>query len=235
MKNKKLLIVMGIILTISIILIIILKNNNYEFASTDEGDIFKEEYESLNGEVTPYNQTYPKVNISYDNIEYITIDETLEMLTTGTGVIYIGYAECVYCRSAIQVLSDTAKNTDLDKIYYLDISEVWDVREVDYNGNITIKIAAHEKYDDLLNKLGDYYLESYDIADKDGDMIETGEKRVITPAVLFVVNGKIVSSNLGTLFSQEDPYTALDKDQVAGLSEIYNYGIQDVINGMKDQ
>ena len=36
-----------------------------------------------------------------------------------TGVIYIGYPECIYCRVAVQVLLDTAKGTKLDNIYYL--------------------------------------------------------------------------------------------------------------------
>ncbi len=54
------------------------------------------------------------------------------------------------------------------------------------------------------------------------------------PTVLFIVNGEVASSNVGTLFSQEDPYVELDKDQVFGLSEIYSYGIRDVISGLND-
>ena len=48
-----------------------------------------------------------------------------------------------------------------------------------------------------------------------------------------MVNGNVVSYNKGTLFSQEDPYVELDDYQVEGLSEIYRYGINDVLDSMR--
>ena len=49
-----------------------------------------------------------------------------------------------------------------------------------------------------------------------------------------MADGQIVSYNKGTLFSQEDPYTELDASQIQGLSEIYRYGIRDVLEAMKN-
>jgi len=57
----------------------------------------------------------------------------------------------------------------------------------------------------------------------------------VAPLVIFVANGRVVSYNKGTLFSQEDPYTELDKSQVEGLSEIYKYGIRDVVDSIKNK
>ena len=51
--------------------------------------------------------------------------------------------------------------------------------------------------------------------------------------VMFIVNGNIVSYNKGTLFSQTDPFVMLDSSQAMGLSEIYQYGINDVIESIK--
>ena len=55
------------------------------------------------------------------------------------------------------------------------------------------------------------------------------------PLVIFVVDGNIVSYNKGTIFSQDDPYKELNKSQIQGLSEIYKYGINDVVNGINNK
>jgi len=78
-------------------------------------------------------------------------------------------------------------------------------------------------------------LEKYVFIDDEGKEVGTKEKRVITPLVLFVVNGDIVSFNVGTLFSQEDPYVPLNQEQVDGLSGIYSYGFKDVLNGLNNK
>ena len=75
----------------------------------------------------------------------------------------------------------------------------------------------------MLNVLGDEFIDT-----------SNGERKVYSPLVIFVADGKIVSYNKGTLFSQEDPYNELDASQIQGLSEIYRYGIRDVLNAMND-
>lgn len=167
---------------------------------------FKDEYEAMNNVKTSEGKIYPKVKIPADNkMKYIAIEEIINIMENGgNAVVYFGESTCLYCRSAVQVLIDTAKTTDLDVIYYLQHDEV----EIDDN------------YNKLMDMMGDYYLSVNE---------ETGEKRITIPLVIFIADGKIVSSNIGTLFSQTDPYTPLDDSQVAGLSEIYLYGIKDVL------
>lgn len=233
-SNIRLIIFTMIIIIISFILIINnhLKNNNLA-VTNKENTKFREEYEILNNEKTSDGIEYPEVNLIFNNIEYLTIDEALDILNNGTAVIYVGYAECLYCRSAIQVLVDTAKDMDLEAIYYLDISEIWDIKELDENNNIITTKEAHEKYNNLLEELNDNHLEKYILNSQDGTEFDTEELRVKVPLVIFVVDGNIVSSNVGTLFSQESPYDTLNEDQVRGLGEIYHYGIRDVLEGLK--
>ena len=231
--NKKFFVVIGIILLV----LLLKKENLIFFESLDkETKAFINEYEKLNGELSEEGKKYPEVNIpSKNNIKYLTIEETLDILDDGTAAIYIGYPECIYCRSAVQVLFDTAKESDIESVYYLDISKIWDVKEVDKDGKVVTVQEADSNYNKLLEELDDIHIEDYVLKDKDGKEIDVEEKRIIVPLVIFVVNGDIVSSNVGTLFSQKNPYISLNDDQVKGLSEIYSYGLRDVLNGLNNK
>ena len=171
-----------------------------------DNDKIVDQYEKLNNMASEDGKKYPRVNISdYDNMKYISIDGVLDIFNNNKdAVIYFGYPTCLYCRTAIQVLVDTAKKTELDTLYYLDVENKGD------------------KYNDLLNAVGENFINT-----------ENGVREIYSPLVIFVAKGKIVSYNKGTLFSQEDPYKELDKSQIDGLSEIYRYGIRDVVESMK--
>ena len=119
MKKKILLI---IILVASILLtIFILKPFNKEKEETDNIK-FKEEYEKLNNEdninVTinennPFIYSNPK-----DVIEKINNKETF--------VIYFGFSKCPYCRTILPTLIEVSEYLEVDKIYYVDISNIRD-------------------------------------------------------------------------------------------------------------
>lgn len=198
--KKLILVLVGVMILVVVMVFVIMGLFN-----KNESNTFKKEYEKLNNVATEDGKKYPRVTISDDNImKYVSYDEVLDVFNNnGDAVIYLGYAKCLYCRSAVQVLLDTAETTQLKEIYYLDVEKKGD------------------KYDQLLTTLGDNFV-----------VEENGDKKVYSPLVLFVAKGKIVSYNKGTLFSQEDPYTELDKSQVKGLSEIYAYGIRDVLESM---
>lgn len=201
-NQKKLLLVLLVvaIVVIGIVFIVMGLSQN-----SGDGKNFKDEYTKLNNVATEDGKKYPRVSISNDNkMKYVSYDEVLNIFNEkGDAVIYFGYAECLYCRSAVQVLVETAADTDLEEIYYLDVEE------------------KDDRYDELLNVLGDELIDTTD-----------GNRKIYAPLVIFVADGQVVSYNKGTLFSQKDPYTELDKSQIQGLSEIYKYGIQDVLNAM---
>lgn len=98
---------------------------------------------------------------------YRNLDEINKILENGTGVLYLGFPECPWCRGYIPYLNEVAMNEHLDKIYYFNILN-------DRKNNT----SGYKKTVELLN---DYL--KYD---------NEGNKRIYVPAVIAVNNGKIV-------------------------------------------
>ncbi len=232
-NNKKWLLfgALGIVIVIIIIILFLNKDKFVGISRNSDGEKFKNEYEELNDKMNEDGNTYPKVNLSSNNMmKYSSIEEILDIFDNQkSAVIYFGFPTCLYCRSAIEVLCDVASKTDLDAIYYLDAEEVWDVISLDENNDIVTEKEANPKYDRLLEILGEELTEEYNLVSEDDSVIETGERRLYTPLVVFVSHGLVVSYNKGTLFSQVSSYNELDESQKRGLAEIYRYGINDVL------
>lgn len=171
---------------------------------------FEKEYEKLNNRVNSNNnKVYPIVDISSDNpIKYSSYDEIFQILESGTGVIYLGFPECPWCRNLVPVLLSAAKEVELDTLYYLNISEDRDLLLLDENKDIITEKEGNKKYFELVSKL-DQILDEYILTANDGSEVKTGEKRIYLPLVIFVKNGEIVGYHDGTVESQEDPYVAL--------------------------
>ena len=98
---------------------------------------------------------------------YRSLDEINKILENGTGVVYLGFPECPWCKGYIPYLNEVAINEHLDKIYYFNILN-------DRKNNT----SGYNKTVELLN---DYL--KYD---------NEGNKRIYVPAVIAVNNGKIV-------------------------------------------
>lgn len=98
---------------------------------------------------------------------YRNLDEINKILENGTGVVYLGFPECPWCKGYIPYLNEVAINEHLDKIYYFNILN-------DRKNNT----SSYKKTIELLN---DYL--KYD---------NEGNKRIYVPAVIAVNNGKIV-------------------------------------------
>ena len=98
---------------------------------------------------------------------YRSLDEINKILENGTGVVYLGFPECPWCKGYIPYLNEVAINEHLDKIYYFNILN-------DRKNNT----SGYKKTVQLLN---DYL--KYD---------NEGNKRIYVPAVIAVNNGKIV-------------------------------------------
>ena len=98
---------------------------------------------------------------------YRNLDEINKILENGTGVVYLGFPECPWCKGYVPYLNEVAINENLDKIYYFNILN-------DRKNNT----SGYKKTVELLN---DYL--KYD---------NEGNKRIYVPAVIAVNNGKIV-------------------------------------------
>ncbi len=107
-------------------------------------------------------------NITEDNIfVYKNAEEIIKILENGTGVVYLGFPECPWCRAYVPMLNEIAKENHFDKIYYYNILK-------DRKENT-------ETYQKIIAILNDHLM--YD---------NEGDKRIYVPDITFVLNGKII-------------------------------------------
>lgn len=212
-----------IALVMSMILVLLVGCNK----ETD-AEKFKNEYESLNGQTSQSGKKYLNVEIEKDNIiKYVSISELLDVIKNETGVIYLGFPECPWCRNAVPALLEAANSTSIETIYYLNMFDVRDKLSLDNDGNIVTEIEDAKGYTDLLNAL-DTILDDYVISDEDGNEVKTGEKRIYVPLVIFVRDGEIVDYHADTVSSQTDPYVALTNEEKNELINIYKEKINKI-------
>ena len=192
-------------------------NDSEKYVSVDAIK-FKEEYEKLNGEINTNNsKKYPEVKISDDNvIKYSSYEEILEILKTGSGVIYFGFPECPWCRSLVPVLMSAATETEIDVIYYLNIKEDRNLLILDGNKKIKTQKEGSKDYFKLVDALSEI-LDDYVLTTNDGEEVNTNTKRIYLPLVVFVKEGKIIDYHVDTVATQEDPYKALSDREVEEL------------------
>ncbi len=211
--DKKKILLLGIFLIVAVMCAYIKVQNKYEIINEDAIK-FKEEYESLNSE------GYKKVEISENNqIKYSDYEEIVEILENGTGVIYLGFPECPWCRNAVPVLLDAASETGVETIYYYNALSIRDKKHLDDEGNIVVDEEGTEEYKKLVELLYDH-LDSYDGLNDDTI------KRIYFPTVIFVKDGKVIGLHTSTVDSQTDPSVSLTDEQYEELKDIYvNYSL----------
>ncbi len=201
-----------------------------EKRTTTDGKKFKEEYESYNNqENSSKTNTYLELSIPEDNpMKYATLDEIMKVLKDGTGIIYFGRPTCPWCRNAVPILIEAAKQEGLEEIYYFDMDTIKNEWQV-IAGEVKKTKEEKEGYYDLLKRL-DEELDPYTITDKDGNIYEVGEKRVYVPMVLCVENGEVLASHVGTvdLNDGQTSYDALTSEQHDALLKIYVDYIQEI-------
>ena len=98
---------------------------------------------------------------------YRSLDEINKILENGTGVVYLGFPECPWCKGYIPYLNEVAINEHLDKIYYFNILNDRKNNTSGYKKTVQL-LNDYLKYDNEVNK------------------------RIYVPAVIAVNNGKIV-------------------------------------------
>lgn len=151
MKEKKLFIIGAILVILGLILsyfFLIKKDDNKE----SDREKFKSEY----------------TNVTSDNpFVYRSVDQIINILEKGTGVVYLGFPECPWCQAYVPYVEEVAKKVGIDKVYYFNIKE-------DRKNNT-------EEYQKIV-KILDVYLPNDD----------EGNKRIYVPAIIIVQNGKII-------------------------------------------
>ena len=205
MEKKKILL-LGILLIISLLGIFVKLQND---SANNDALKFKYEYENLN------KKGYKEIKIPDDNqIKYSTYEEIIDILTSGTGVIYLGFPECPWCRNAVPVLLDSVSETGIETVYYFNALSIRDKKHLDENGNIVVDEKGTEEYKNLVNILYDY------LGEYDG-LNDSSIKRIYFPTVIFVKDGKVKGLHVSTVDSQNNPNESLTIEQYDELKDIY--------------
>ena len=175
-----------------------------------DSEKFKEEYESQNGKKSKSGKENRKVSISEDNpFVYTTAEEiSKKMDNKETFIVYFGFSTCPWCRSIIEELIKCAKDSKVDKIYYVDVLDIRDTKELDEEGNIKTTKEGTKGYNELIDKMSNV-LSDYTTTTEEGEEISLEEKRIYAPNVIAVVNGKATKLEEGISEDLKDPYMEL--------------------------
>lgn len=187
MKNKGIIITMGIIIGIlvAIIIFLLVGNKNEEQTVKSDAEKFSEEYTLVDKD---------------NKFRYANIDEVIDTLEDGTGVVYLGFPECKWCQQYTVYLNELAKDRNIPEIMYYNIRE-------DRQDNT-------KNYQTIVNILKDYLPED-----------EEGNPRVYVPAVIFMSNGKILGFDDETAYDTkgyDEPSEYWTKERVDNLKDKLN-------------
>lgn len=186
----------GLIITIVIgVLLILCLGGYYLLKESDPTDAIK------------FSEEYPSV--SKDNVfVYRDIDEIINILKSGTGVVYLGFDECSWCQAYVPILNEAAKETGIEKIYYYDILDA--------------RKDHTDKYQEILNIIGDHL--QYD---------DEGNPRVYVPDVSVVKNGAMIEHDYEAskdTLGIEDPSEYWTVDRKEALKTKLKTAMEQIVN-----
>ena len=182
---------------------------------------FKEEYESLNGKENDSGIDYVNVVIEADHpMVYADIDQLLEVIKND-GIIYFGFDECPWCRNALPVLIEAAREKEVSEIYYYDIKGIRDELVLNEEGMIEVMKEKSEDYQLIYDAL-------YDSLNIYEGLNDDTIKRLYAPSVFFIKEGKVMLMHESTVESQKDPSVMMSDVQQHQLKDIYIQGIEKI-------
>lgn len=192
--NKKIVIIIAILIVLvgGCVIWYFSKNNGNGISDSEK---FANEYEM----------------VDKDNVfVYNDIDEVIKILEHGTGVVYLGFPECPWCKAYVTYLNDVAKENDAESVHYYDILE-------DRKNNT-------DNYQRIVEILSDYL--QYD---------DEGNKRVYVPSVIAVSDGQIVGFDDETAWDTkgyETPEEYWQNENLDALKEKLTKMFRDTKNNM---
>ncbi|MDY4543745.1 MAG: hypothetical protein SPE00_00265 [Bacilli bacterium] len=154
MKKKKTIIISSIVvllLIVGLVLFLVFKKNKINKNIDEEKIKFAEEYKTTKDNVFTYR----------------TIKEINKILKNGTGLVFLGFPKCPWCRGYVPIINEVAKKEGLEKVYYFNIYE-------DRKNNT-------EEYQEMVKLLKGFL--RYD---------DEGNERIYVPSLIAVKNGKIL-------------------------------------------
>lgn len=180
----------------------------------NEAITFKKTYEALNDD-TSFD--YKKIEIPEINpMIAIDIQELIsKMDNKETFIVFFCSPTSQWCRSMVVQMIETAKELDIDSIYYLSINDIKDVYELD-GKKVVQTIEGTNEYHSLLEKL-DNILENYpDLTYKNKKKktisIKVKNKYIKEPSIIYVKDGVATSMCDGITDKQSSPVEVVEKE-----------------------
>lgn len=122
-------------------------------------------------EMSPSEKFSKEYSVPKENaFKYVSIDEVLDILKSGTGIIFFGNSDNETSTKTVKIFSEAIKDSELDEVI------------VYYYNPVVIRDNNTSKYMELISLLSGYL----DVNDND-------EEYLYLPDIYFVKNGKIVS------------------------------------------
>lgn len=186
----------------------------------DAAALWKEEYESLNGEKNDAGRPYPTVTFPEGlQISLPTEEEVLGLFRNGTGILYFGFPECPWCRTLLPVLSEVLTEHPGIALFCYDLRPERDEYRLDENGELQQIREGTAFYSRLLDIL-DGWIGAYQGLDDDS------LKRIYMPTLVFLKDGVIQSVHINTVDGQESGYDPLTDEQRAELKSILEEAVR---------
>lgn len=185
---------------------------------------FIEDYESLNGQLDRTGlYMLPDVDLPERvPFEYEDIDDIEELLTEDSGVLYIGFPSCPWCRQLIQPMIDAWNLTGSnEEITCINIYDLRPTRSVDEEGNVTETVPPAPEYAKLVELLYDH-LRPFTGA-KDESI-----KHIYSPMLVFVREGVIEYTHIGTVDGHDRGET-MTQEEYDGLVALLAEHMSDLL------
>lgn len=136
---------------------------------------------------------------------YRDIEEIINIMEHGTGIVYLGFPECPWCQTYVKYLNEVAKEVGIEKIYYFNILEDRQNNTDEYKRIIEL-LKENLQFDD------------------------EGKERIFVPNVSFHINGSVIGNDYETSKDTHDfdnPEDYWNEDEVKDLkAKLKQYMIQ---------
>lgn len=182
------------IITICVVLVVglcvfLIANHKEEIVS--DATKFKNEYEVFNDYESI--REFVKVKVDENNpVIYKTSKEILEVMEKNDAIIFFGDPSINSSRLLVEPLLEVLKEENVKELFYVDVRDIKD--EYEFDGTLIpkkIKNGTDGYY--KIMKFLDKYLEEYYIEGTNGNLYDTGVKRLEDPTIVAVKNGKVVA------------------------------------------
>lgn len=200
--KKKNIIILILILLIAFIGSVYWLFNTYDKLSLGGGDAPSE---IVLSDAQKFQAEYP--GVSPDNVfVYKSASEIIDILKTGTGLVYLGFPECPWCQKYSIYLDEVAREQNLEKIYYYNVRQ--------------IRASSTPEYMEMVAIL-------QESLDKDAD----GNPRIFVPDLTAVKDGEIIAHDNSTSLNSSADGTPAEwwtEERVQNIKEAFKSMIEPV-------